>query len=216
MCNKSAKQHAEYGRSGHDGRMTPLRIEVPGGYYHLSTRGNNRREIFADDFDRTTFLRHLGHLATKYEWTVLAYCLMTNHYHLILQLGDLGLSKGMCDLNGGYALTFNQRHGRENHLFGRRFWDALLDSESHLLECCRYVVLNPVRAGMCRRPGDWPWSSYTAAVGRTFPPPFLANDRLLELFGRRPDIARDEYRRFVRAGHDLRQPPWQKTDASVT
>jgi putative transposase len=196
--------------------MDPLRIEVPGGYYHLSTRGNNRRDIFRDDYDRSTFLRYLGRIATKYEWQVLAYCLMSNHYHLILQIGDLGMSKGMCDLNGGYALTFNHRHGRANHLFGRRFWDALLDSDSHLLECCRYAVLNPVRAGLCERPGDWSWSSYNAAIGRTFPLPFLANDHLLELFGRRPDVAKSAYRRFVREGRDLRQPPWRKVRESVT
>jgi putative transposase len=196
--------------------MAPLRIEVPGGYYHLSTRGNNQRLISLDDYDREIFLIQLGRIATKYDWTVLAYCLMSNHYHLIIRLGDLGLSRGMCELNGGYALTFNQRYGRSNHLFGRRFWDALLESDSHLLECCRYAVLNPVRAAVCRRPGDWRWSSYAAAVGRAFPPPWLANDELLQLFGSRPDIARQAYRRFVQAGHDLRQPPWLKTRERVT
>jgi REP element-mobilizing transposase RayT len=196
--------------------MTPLRIEVPGGYYHLSTRGNNRRAIFADDFDRSTFLSHLGRLAGKYDWRVLSYCLMSNHYHLIVQLGDLGMSDCMCDLNGGYALTYNQRHGRANHLFGRRYWDALISSESHLLECCRYVVLNPVRAGICTHPDDWPWSSYSATVGRAFPPPFLASDDLLELFGSRPDVARANYRRFVREGHGQRQPPWEKPRERVT
>ena len=196
--------------------VTPLRIEVPGGYYHLPTRGNNKCAICDDDHDRAMFVMQLDRVATKYEWKVISYCLMPNHYHLIIQLGDLGLSRGMCELNGGYALTYNQRHGRVNHLFGRRYWDALIATDEHLLECCRYVVLNPVRAGLCRLPGDWKGSSYAAAVGRVYSPPFLANDELLQLFGHRPDIARTAYRRFVRDGHDLRQPPWEKARERVT
>jgi putative transposase len=196
--------------------MDPLRIELPGGYYHVSTRGNNRREIFVDDHDRSTFLRHFGRLSKKYDWTVLAYCLMSNHYHLILQLGDLGMSRGMCELNGGYARMYNRRHRRANHLFGRRYWDALLASDEHLLECCRYVVLNPVRAGLCRRPAEWRWSSYAATVGREFAPSFLATGELLHLFGQRPDVAREAFRRIVREGHDIRQPPWRKGRERVT
>ncbi len=196
--------------------MAPLRIEVPGGYYHLSTRGNNRCSIFGSDDDRLTFLLQLDRVATKYDWAVLAYCLMSNHYHLIIQMSDLGMSSAMCELNGGYALTYNQRHGRSNHLFGRRYWDSLLASDSHLLECCRYVVLNPVRASICDRPGEWKWSSYAASVGRSFSPTFLASDDLLQLFGRRPDRARAAYRRFVQAGRDVRQPPWEKLRVRVT
>jgi REP element-mobilizing transposase RayT len=196
--------------------MDPLRIEVPGGYYHLSTRGNNRRVIFDDDLDRTDFLRRLNRVAAKYQWTLLAYCLMDNHYHLIVQLGDLGMSDAMCELNGGYARTYNKRHRRSNHLFGRRYWDALMTTEQHLLECCRYVVLNPVRAGICELPAEWSWSSYAATVGRTFAPSFLATDELLQLFGRRPDVAREAYERFVREGREIRQPPWRKARDRVT
>ena len=196
--------------------MDPLRIEVSGGYYHLSTRGNNRRVICDDDVDRRNFLVQLNRVTTKYEWKLLAYCLMGNHYHLIVQIGDLGMSRGMCELNSGYARTYNKRHRRANHLFGRRYWDALIATDEHLLECCRYVALNPVRAGICELPGDWKWSSYAATVGREFAPAFLANDELLQLFGRRPDVARQAYKRFVREGNDIRQPPWKKTDASVT
>jgi putative transposase len=196
--------------------MDPLRIEVPGGYYHLATRGNNKCAICDDDIDRGMFEVQLGRVATKYKWAVLAYCLMGNHYHLIIQLGDLGMSRGMCELNGSYARMYNQRHGRINHLFGRRYWDALIATDEHLLECCRYVVLNPVRAGICRLPSDWPWSSYSATVGRAFAPSFLATDELLQFFSRRPDLARDAYRRFVRAGHDIRQPPWRKVRVEAT
>jgi len=196
--------------------MAPLRIEVPGGYYHLSTRGNNKCTIYDDDRDCVVFLLQLARVASKYGWKVLAYCLMTNHYHVLVQIGDLGMSRAMCELNTGYALEYNQRHGRANHLFGRRYWDAILSTDRHLLECCRYVVLNPVRAGLCDLPGDWPWSSHAACVGRMFAPSFLASDELLQLFGHRPDLARQAYRRFVRAGHDVRQPPWQKGNEGVT
>ncbi len=196
--------------------MDPLRIEVPGGYYHLSTRGNNRRAIFDDDIDRECFLGQLNRVTAKYRWTLLAYCLMDNHYHLIVQLGDLGMSQGMCQLNGGYARMYNKRHRRTNHLFGRRYWDALMATDEHLLECCRYVVLNPVRAGICELPAEWSWSSYAATIGRVFAPSFLSVDELLPLFGRRPDVAREAYKRFVREGHEIRQPPWRKVRERVT
>jgi putative transposase len=196
--------------------MNPLRIEVPGGYYHLSTRGNNKCAICDDDVDREMFEMQLDRVTKKYGWVVLAYCLMDNHYHLIIQIGDAGMSRGMCELNGSYARMYNRRHGRMNHLFGRRYWDALIATDEHLLECCRYVVLNPVRAGICRLPADWRWSSYAATVGRAFGPSFLAGDELLQLFSHRPDVARDAYRQFIRAGHDIRQPPWRKARAGVT
>jgi len=120
--------------------MAPLRIEVPGGYYHLSTRGNNKCAIYYDDHDRATFLMQLDRLAAKYGWTVLAYCLMSNHYHLIVQIGDLGMSRAMCELNSGYAITYNQRHGRLNHLFGRRYWDALIVEAAASSGCDRLLT----------------------------------------------------------------------------
>ena len=183
------------------------RIEVPGGYYHVGSRGNNKAPIFVSDDDRTLFLLLLGRTAIRHGWTIHAYCLMTNHYHLILQLSAGGFSRGMCELNGGYALTFNARHGRSNHVFGRRFWDERIETDLHYFEACRYVVLNPLRSGLERVLGTWPWSSYRAMIGVDFAPGFLATGELLARFGSTPASARDAYISYVSDGHVRRQPP---------
>ena len=190
--------------------MTPMyrpRIEVPGGFYHVGSRGNDRRAIFLDDEDRRAFLRLLARSARTYGWVIHSYCLMTNHYHLLLQLGSGGLSRGMCRLNGGHALMFNARHGHSNHVFGRRFWDEQIETEAHYFEACRYVVLNPLRAGLERALGSWPWSSYRPIIGADFAPPFLASDELLSHFGSTPEEARGAYIRYVAEGRVQRQPP---------
>jgi REP element-mobilizing transposase RayT len=198
------------------GGMYRPRIQVPGGYYHVGTRGNDRQRIFDDDYDRIAFLLQLRRASRRYGWTILAYCLMTNHYHLVLQLSDRGLSRGMCELNGGYAASYNVRHRRSNHVFGRRFWDDSIDGDGHLYESCRYVVLNPVRAGFRDDPAAWPWSSYRACAGLEHAPGYLAAGELLEHFGADPVHAQRVYRSFVRDGRGQRQPPWQKCDESVT
>jgi putative transposase len=182
------------------------RIEVPGGFYHVGTRGNNRQPIYVDDDDRRRFLLLLERSARRYDWTIYTYCLMTNHYHVVLQLSDRGLSQGMCELNGGYALGFNDRHGRSNHLFGKRFWDRHIDNDAYLLEVCRYVVLNPLRAGREHQLGTWPWSSYRAAIGVDFAPSFLAVGDLLRHFGSTPATAKDAFIRHVSEGPVQRQP----------
>jgi REP element-mobilizing transposase RayT len=183
------------------------RIEVPGGLYHVGSRGNDRTAIFLGDEDRRSFLRLLERTARRYGWLIHTYCLMTNHYHLLLQLSSGGLSRGMCQLNGGYALMFNARHGRSNHLFGRRFWDEPIETDSHYFEVCRYVVLNPIRAGLEEAFGTWPWSSYRSIAGADFAPPFLATDELLARFGSTPAAARAAYISYVTEGHLQRQPP---------
>jgi putative transposase len=190
--------------------MNKLRVEVPGAFYHVCTRGNDKQPIFVDDHDRLLLLLLLQRLAKKYAWTVYAYCLMTNHYHVLLQLSRGGLSRGMCELNGGYAASFNGRHGRTNHVFGRRFWSDLIEDDSHLLAACRYVVLNPVRAGLRREPEAWPWSSYRACIGLEHPRGALATGELLALFGQTPARAHHAFRRYVSEGHVRRQPPWVK------
>jgi REP-associated tyrosine transposase len=195
------------------GLVYPPRIEVPGCYFHVCTRGNNRQPIFMSDVDRSLFLLLLKRCANRYGWTIYAYCLMGNHYHLLMQLGDDGLSRGMCELNGGYALAFNGRHGRANHLFGRRFWSDLVESDSHLLAASRYIVLNPVRAGLRTNAEDWRWSSYGACMGVAHAPAFLAVGEFLRLFAGDPDIARRAYKNFVSNGHGEWQPPWLKANA---
>ena len=161
------------------------RLEVPYGYYHVVTRGNNKQQIYADDRDRERFLVLLTRIARRYGWLFYAYCLMGNHYHLVMQIADGGLSRGMCELNTGHAITFNLRHGRVNHLFGRRFWSERITTDAYLLEACRYVVQNPVRAGLCTTCNDWKWSSYRATVGAAVPEPFLAVKSVLDFFAPR-------------------------------
>jgi REP-associated tyrosine transposase len=182
------------------------RTATPGGFYHVGSRGNNKQAIFLDDEDRQSFFRLLDRTARRHGWRVYAYCLMTNHYHLVLQLSDRGLSQGMCELNGGYAIGFNLRHGRSNHLFGRRFWDRCIESDAYLFETCRYVVLNPVRGALVSEAGAWPWSSYRATIGTELAPPFLAVGALLAHFGSTPDAARHAYVRHVSDGLVRRQP----------
>ena len=187
--------------------MYRARLETPGGYYHVGTRGNSKAPIYLTDDDRLNFVRLLAVVARRHGWSVHAYCLMTNHYHLILQLERGGLSRGMCELNGRYALGFNDRHGRSNHVFGRRFWDEPIENDGHYFEACRYVVLNPVRAGVERQVDRWPWSSYRATVGLDLPPAFLVVGDVLRRFGTTPEAARDAYIRHVSEGLVQRQPP---------
>src|SRR5919202_1460550 len=180
----------------------PPRDAHAGGYYHVHTRGNNKLPVYVDLIDRYTFLEILGRIQQKYEWIIYAWTLMTNHYHFVMQI-QVGLSAGMCELNGGYARWFNTRHGRCNHVFGQRFTSTEIHTEAHLLEACRYVVLHPVRAGLCREPQDWRWSSFRASAGDAAPQRFLARDALLDLvanaFGGREDAVFEVYREFVLA-----------------
>jgi putative transposase len=131
---------------------------------------------------------------------VLTYCLMTNHYHLVLSAPHGGISAGMQEVNGGYSRRTNSRYGRSGHLFKNRFSATAIARDAHLLEACRYVVLNPVRARMCEHAEDWPWSSYLACAGRRLAPRFLAVDELLGLFGNEPTEARRRYAAFVSEG----------------
>ena len=143
----------------------PLRIEFPDALYHVTSRGDRREDIFEDDQDRQTFLETLEQVITQFNWTCYAWCLMDNHYHLLIQTPDGNLSKGMRQLNGVYTQASNRRHGRVGHLFQGRFKAILVDSDAYLLELARYVVLNPVRAGMVKKPDGWAWSSYRASLG---------------------------------------------------
>jgi REP element-mobilizing transposase RayT len=174
-----------------------LRAVEPGGVYHIVTRGNNRSSVFLDEGDHLLFLDLLGRSAERHEWLVLAYCLMTTHYHLVVQPVAPGLSDGMCLLNGDFARKANRRHGRVGHVFNARFSATQIVGERHLLEACRYVVLNPVRAGICERPEAWRWSSYRACAGVDFAPTFLAEASLLALFSRDANRARRAYRTYI-------------------
>jgi putative transposase len=178
----------------------PLRIEYPGAVYHITSRGNEKKPVFKDDHDRDNFLNALQHVNKRYNWICHAYCLMTNHFHLLIETPDGNLSLGMRQLNGVYTQLFNKWHGRVGHLFQGRYKAILIQKDSHLLEVCRYVVLNPVRAKMVEKPGDWKWSSYLATAGKTKPHPCLTIDWVLGQFSRKRGKAEQEYRRFVQWG----------------
>ncbi|MBK1725053.1 REP-associated tyrosine transposase [Thiocystis violacea] len=187
----------------------PLRLEFAGALYHVTARGNERRAIFLGDMetDRQRFRETLAETVDRFNWICHAYCLMTNHYHLVIETPEANLSKGMRQLNGVYTQQVNRSHGRVGHLFQGRYKGILVEKESYLLELARYVVLNPVRAGMVASAADWPWSSYRATVGLDEAAPFLFTDWLLGAFGDDRPSAVAAYGRFVAEG--MQAPgPW--------
>ncbi len=178
----------------------PLRIEYSGAVYHITSRGNEKKAVFKDDQDRINFLTTLQRVNKRYHWLCHAYCLMDNHYHLLIETPDGNLSIGMRQLNGVYTQLFNKRRNRPGHLFQGRYKAILIQKDSHLLAVCRYVVLNPVRAHMVDRPEEWKWSSYLATAGKEKPHPCLTTAWVLGQFSGRRGTAEKEYRQFVRWG----------------
>lgn len=178
----------------------PLRIEYDGALYHVTSRGNERRTIFKDDADRELFLERLAEVTERYQWICHAYCLMDNHYHLVVETPDGNLSKGMRHLNGVYTQSFNKTHRRVGHLFQGRFKGILVQKDSYFLEVCRYVVLNPVRAKAAKEPQQWQWSSYRATVGMVEPHPCLRVEEVLSRLDSRKSRAQQRYREFVYGG----------------
>ena len=177
-----------------------VRHQEAGAVYHAASRGNDGRDIFFDAQDRIAFLVRLERVARARGWRVYAYCLLTNHYHVLLAIPQGELSIGMQALNGGYSRRTNERYGRSGHLFRNRFFAGPVERGEHLLTAIRYIVLNPVRAGLCAHPGEWEWSSYRASAGLERRPEFLALDDLLAFFAPGPARAMAEYRSFVNAG----------------
>ena len=181
----------------------PLRLEFSGAVYHLTARGDRREPIFADEADRFLFLELLGKEIRQQGWILYAYCLMDNHYHLLLETPEPTLVRGMRRLNGVYTQAFNRRHQQVGHLLQGRYKAILVDKDSYLMELCRYIVLNPVRAKMVAAVKDWPWSSYLATVCSAPCPEWLSADRVLGLFGKVQAAARRGYERFVYQGVGL-------------
>ena len=182
----------------------PLRIQFEGAIYHITSRGNARQEIFLDDADRRAFLEALAEAVDRFGWICHAYCLMPNHYHLLIETPEPNLSRGMQLLNGVFTQRFNRHHKRLGHVLQGRYKAILVERASHLLELARYVVLNPVRAKMVRSAKDWPWSSYRATSGQAEKPEHLTVDWVLSQFDSDRSRAISAYRMFVRQGKDTR------------
>lgn len=184
----------------------PLRLEFAGALYHVMARGNAREPIFLDDADRAAFVNNLGRVAGRFDWRLWAWCLMGNHYHLLVETLQPTLSRGMREVNGVYTQGFNRRHGRVGHVLQGRYKAVLVDKDSYLLELSRYVVLNPVRAGLVATTGEWPWSSYRAVMGKAAAPDWLAAEATLHLFHAERGLARRAYARFVAEGVQAADP----------
>ncbi len=178
----------------------PLRLEFPGALYHVTSRGHERGPIFRDPADRRYFLNLLASVVPDQAWLLHSYCLMGNHYHLLVETARPTLSRGMQFLNARYSEHFNRRHDRAGHVFEGRFKAIVVQKQSHLLELHRYIVLNPVRAGFVRRPEDWPWSNYRATSGAIMAPSWLEVGWTLSLFSNFGSGATGAYVRFVAEG----------------
>ena len=186
----------------------PLRLEFPGAYYHITSRGDGQEAIYLSKEDYHRFLTLFGEVCTDYNWRCHAYCLMTNHYHLVVETPEGNLSRGMRQLNGIYTKRFNRQHKRVGHVFQGRYKAILVDADAYRMELSRYVVLNPVRARMVKTAGQWAWSSYDAMIGRQSCPNWLEADALLGYFSSDRKIARQRYIEFVSVAH--KQPTiWQ-------
>lgn len=186
----------------------PLRLEHAGAFWHVTARGNERQAIFRDDADRREFLGVLDRTVSLFRWRLHAYVLMGNHYHLAFETPEPTLSRGMKQLNGLYTQRFNRRHGRCGHLFQGRFHAVLVQKEAHFLELARYVVLNPVRAGLSRTASAWPWSSFRATAGMEREPEWLDVQTTRSCFASSRDRACAAYRAFVQEGHSAAYNPW--------
>ncbi len=194
----------------------PLRLEYPGALWHVTNRGVEQRSIYIDDSDRHRFLHLLGETIAEYRWRLLAYVLMSNHYHLLFRTPETNLSQGMKDLDGDYASSFNTRHRRVGHLFQGRFKSHLVDSETYLAEVARYVVLNPVRARIVETPGEWRWSSYRATAGLAAVPIWLDPGPILDIFNDGDwNAATHGYREFVAAAIGRDASPWENLRAQT-
>ena len=176
------------------------RVQFPGALYHVTARGVAAETIYQDDSDRRLFLSQLSDVVGRYSWICHGYCLMGTHYHLVVETPAANLAAGAQRLNGVYGQSFNRFHGRKGHLFQGRYGAVLVQKETHLLEVSRYVALNPVRAGLCRTPEEWEWSSHRATVGLADRPAFLTVDWLLGLMSPIRGAALDRYRTFVAEG----------------
>ncbi len=191
-----------------------LRRQEAGATYHLMSRGVRKLPIFTTDEDRLMFLRILAETVRVFGWRCWAYCLMTNHYHALVVTPEPNVGKGMKRLNGLYAQNFNQRHGFRGHLFEDRYRSVDIVTDEQFVTVLQYVVLNPVRSGMCAGPDQWPWSSYRATVGAVPAPRFLDVPGVLRWFDADHARARQLYRSSVYSRLELRRAAGESAAAA--
>ena len=175
----------------------PLRITYPGAWYHVTSRGNEQKEVFKSRRDRERFLDYLASATERYGAAIHCYCLMSNHYHLLLETPDGNLSQIMRHINGAYTTYFNVKRKRAGHLFQGRFKAILIEADEYAMELSRYIHLNPVRANMCGEPGEYSWSSFKSYIGQSKAPEWLKTDFILDYFGKTETEAGKKYRAFV-------------------
>ena len=175
----------------------PLRIEYPGAFYHVTSRGNERQDVFKSQRDRERFLSYVESAVVRYGAVVHTWCLMSNHYHLLLETPLGNLSQIMRHINGAYTTYFNVKRKRAGHLFQGRYKAILVEADAYAAELSRYMHLNPVRAGMVAQPEHYPWSSYRSYIGHSTMPEWLKTDFILGSFGKNAADANKEYQRFV-------------------
>lgn len=192
----------------------PLRIELAGGLYHVTSRGDRREDIYFGEADRIAWLETFNQVCARFNWTCHAWCQMTNHYHIVIETAEGNLAQGMRQLNGVYTQTINRNHKRVGHVFQGRYKAILVEKDSYLLELARYVVLNPLRARMVRDLAKWRWSSYRAMIGAEAAPDWLQTDWILGQFSPQRGRAVNRYIDFVREGVGL-PSLWDKLRGQV-
>jgi REP element-mobilizing transposase RayT len=175
----------------------PLRVEYPGAFYHVINRGNAGEDLFPANRDRVKFLEYLERTAETYSVIIHTYCLMTNHYHLLLETPQANLSTALQWMNVSYATYFNKKYNRSGHLFQGRFKALLINADEYLSTVSRYIHRNPVQAGIATKPAHYLWSSYRAFIRQSHSPGWLETGRLLQYFGKRQKEAIKQYRAFV-------------------
>ena len=175
----------------------PLRIAFPGAFYHVTSRGNEQKDVFKSRKDREKFLEYLASATERYGAVIHAYCLMSNHYHLLLETPAGNLSQIMQHINSAYTTYFNVKRKRAGHLFQGRYKAILVEVDEYATELSRYIHLNPVRAGIVTRPEDYPWSSYRSYIGQGNAPEWLKREFILGYFGTRASDSMKKYRKFV-------------------
>jgi putative transposase len=177
----------------------PLRIEYEGAFYHVTARGNERKEIYKNDRDREKFLEYLASAVERYKAKIHVYCLMSNHYHMLIETPSGNLSQIMRHVNGSYTAYFNAKRDRSGHLFQGRYKAILVDKDAYAGELSRYIHLNPVRAGMTEDPEEYEWSSYRAYIRKSRTRKWLTEEFILGYFGDREQAARKCYQEFINA-----------------